>query len=116
MKGTSHQAMHTVKKLEDPDIHISILSGLGSRDYSFGGTESTHAAHLWHALPRFENGVANLTGKSIRTTHPLFGWLKIVVSSEEAFGCGFPFSEDSGVAAPATTGSARGVPRNSLGA
>ena len=90
MKGTSHQAMHTVKKLEHLDKHVSILSGLGSRDYPFGGTESTHAAHLWHALPRFENGVANLARKSIRTTHPL----KIVVSSENAFGCGFPFSED----------------------
>ena len=87
MKGTSHQAMHTVKKLEHLDKHVSILSGLGSRDYPFGGTESTHAAHLWHALPRFENGVANLTGKSIRTTHPL--WVKS--SCEEAFGSRFPF-------------------------
>ena len=67
MKGTSHQTMHLVFILEDLDMNVSIPFGLGSRDYPFGGTESTHAAHLWHALPRFENGVANLTRKS--TTH-----------------------------------------------
>ena len=93
MKGTSHQAMHTVKKLEDPDRHISILAGLGSRDYPFGGTESTHAAHLRHALPPFENRVANFTGKSIRTTHPLFKMFRR--KSEEGHwtchGGGFPF-------------------------
>ena len=91
MKGTSHQAMQFVMKLEHPDRHISILAGLGSGDDPCTRANSTHAAHLWHALPRFENGVANLTRKSIRTAH----LVKIVVSSEDAFGCGFPISEDS---------------------
>ena len=61
--------MHTVTKLEDPDRHVSILLGLGSRDYPSGGTESAHAAHPWHALPRFEDCVCEFD-REVYLYHP----------------------------------------------